>query len=155
MPYTRISAETSARIAQAWPGLLDAIAGGSQVKDALAKANISRDMVRAYLRDVAGARQEWDEAREASAEEFFDQAQDIACNAQTDPASARVRLAALQWLASKRNPRVYGERAQLDVNVRTVDLTRIIQDANARLAAAHAGRIIEGVIVRPALESLL
>jgi hypothetical protein len=66
-----------------------------------------------------------------------------------------MKVDTLKWAARIRNPRLYGDKAQLDVNVRTLDLTRIISDAQARLAAS---RIIEGHVIRaalPELESLM
>ena len=153
---SRIGAETAARIAAAWPGVLNAIAAGELVRDALNSAAISRGMLRAYLAGDAGAKREWDEAREASADAFMDQALDVANNRTDDATHARTRIDTLKWAARIRNPRLYGDKAQLDVNVRTIDLTRIIEAANARLAEARAGRVIEHEPTqRELLESLM
>lgn len=138
MAYLRIAPETIARIAAAWPDMLAKIAAGEQVGKTVDAAGFNRDLVRAYLANVPNARAEWDEAREASADAFFDQAQEIANSTDGDPKIARVRLQALQWLAGKRNPRVYGERMSHDVTVKHVDLTRVIEAAQARLAGARA-----------------
>jgi hypothetical protein len=54
-----------------------------------------------------------------------------------------VHVDTLKWACAKRNPRTYSEKAQLDVNVKTLDLTRIISEANARLANAPRGRVLE------------
>jgi hypothetical protein len=97
------------------------------------------------------ARKEWDEAREASADAFFEDAVEITYNS-TDPKLARAQVDALLRFAARRDPRRYSERQTLDVNVRAVDLTRIISEANARLAAREAGRVIEGTVL-PALLS--
>jgi hypothetical protein len=142
MPDTRISEQTRAAVAQAWQGMLDEIAGGAEIGKTLSAAGISRNVVRAYIASTPEARAQWDEAREASADAYFDKACAMANSRVLDPAAARVQLQAWQWLASIRNPRVYSQKATLDVNVRTVDLTRIISDANARLAASR-GRVIE------------
>jgi hypothetical protein len=40
---------------------------------------------------------------------------------------------------------VYSEKQTVDLNVRSVDLTAIIRDANARLAQAREPRLIEQV----------
>jgi hypothetical protein len=64
----------------------------------------------------------------------------------------RVHVDTLKWAARIRNPRAYSDKSSIDVNVRTVDLTRIISEANARLAAREAGRVIEGTVL-PALLS--
>jgi len=155
MPQTRLGDDTRERIVKAWPLILAGLASGQLVRDVLSAHQVSMDMKRAFILSEPSARSEWDEAREASADAFMDDALATACDSDLDPAHARVKVDTLKWAARIRNPRLYGDKAQLDVNVRTVDLTRIIQDANARLIASQAGRIIEGVIVRPALRDLL
>ena len=150
MANQRISDATRARIAQAWPDILAALADGELVRDALEAAGITRDMFRAFIADPA-RKAEWDNAREQSAHAFMEQALDAANNRKLDPAHARVRIDTLKWAARIRNPRLYGDKAQLDVNVRTVDLTRIIEAANQRLAAAQVGRIVDGQVIRAAL----
>ena len=145
---TRISAETAARIEKAWPDLLDQLAAGEVMAPHYARHKVSADQVRVWR--VAGGptrATEWDSAREQSADAYLDRIAQIADNPGSDSGIARVRIDAMRWIASKRNPRLYSDRAQLDVNVRTVDLTRIIEAANARLAASQAGRIIEGQVI--------
>ena len=151
----RIGPDTEARIAAAWPDILEQIADGAEVRRALADAGFTRGMVRAYLANTPGARAQWDDAREASADTFMDMALEVANSKADDAAHARTRIDTLKWAARIRNPRTYSDKAQLDVNVRTVDLTRIIEAANARLAAAQAGRVIEAESVRLGLESVL
>lgn len=160
----RIGADTRARIAAVWHIMLDDMASGALVERTHTKHGLSRGEIRAYLATTAGARQEWDEAREASADAFMDEAVDIAFNYSLDAADARARADILKWAARVRNPRLYGDRAALDVNVRTVDLTRIIEAANARLASAVGGRVLEHgarlalpalVELAPELESLM
>ena len=72
-----------------------------------------------------------------------------------DSAHARTRIDTLKWAARLRNPRDYSDKAQLDVNVRTVDLTRIIEQANQRLANAPRARILEHNQAPAALEPAL
>ncbi len=161
---TRISAETAARIEKAWPYLLDALAAGEVMAPVYKAAGLTADQVRVWR--VAGGPEratEWDSAREQSADAYADRAVEVANNPGVDSGIARVRLDALKWLASKRNPRQYSDKATLDVNVRTVDLTRIIEAANARLLAARqVGQIVEGEVLKagaalalPSLENLL
>ncbi len=159
---SRIGAETRARIVAAWPRILEALAAGELVRDTLRGCGFSVDELRAYKAESPQARAEWDAAREQSADAFMDDAIAAAYNRGLDPAHARVRIDTLKWAARIRNPRLYGDRAALDVNVRTVDLTRIIEAANQRLAAAQAaravGQVVEGeVLARGAamLEDLL
>ena len=142
MANQRISEATAARIAQAWPELIGAFADGQLVRDALNERGLTRDMLRAYLVANPQARIEWDSAREQSADALFEDALQVAYNTGLDPAHARMRADVLKWAARIRNPKLYGDKAQLDVNVRTVDLTRIIESANARLHAAQSMRTI-------------
>lgn len=174
MAENRISKETRARIRQAWPDILAEIAGGSLIKTALASRGITDVMKRAYLASEPGARKEWDDAREASADAFYDEAIELVrqpiqvvldeagnprIDARTgqplvidiDAGLVRAHVDTLKWASRVRNPRIYGDKAQLDVNVRTVDLTAIINAANARLEAQRmlaAGRTLEGISTR-------
>ena len=152
---TRISDETAARIAAAWPDLLDALAAGQVMAPVYAAAGLSADMVRCWRRLDSAREKDWDTAREQSADALADMALEVAYNDKVDPAHARVRIDTLKWAAAKRNPRAYSDKATLDVNVRTVDLTRIIEAANARLAAVQSGRIIEHEPTRAMLAELL
>lgn len=149
MAQSRISEETRARIRAAWPSILEGLARGDLVKDILARNQVSVEMKRAFILTEPGAQAEWDEARESSADAFMDEALATANNAALDPAHARVKVDTLKWASRIRNPRLYGDKAQLDVNVRTVDLTKIISDANARLEAIRA---IEGFAFQKAIE---
>lgn len=139
----RIGPETIERLTRAWPEILEGLAAGKLVRDVLAQHGTNADALRAYKSANPQARAEWDEARERSADAFMDEAIEAAYNRELDPAHARMRVDTLKWAARIRNPRLYGDKAQLDVNVRTVDLTRIIEAANARLLASQAGRVIE------------
>ena len=155
---TRISAETADRIARAWPTLLDALAAGEVMAPHYQAAGLTADQVRVWrVAQGAGTEREWDAAREQSADAYLDMILEVANNPMPDSGSARVKIDALRWVASKRNPRAYSDKAQLDVNVRTVDLTRIIEAANVRLAASQVGRIIEHETLRraPLLAELL
>lgn len=155
---TRISDATRARIAQVWPDLLDQLAAGAVMGPIYTAAGLTADQVRVWRMELgaAGEREnQWQSAREQSADAYADKVVEVANSPGSDSGIARVKMDAWRWLAGKRNPKAYSDRAQLDVNVRTVDLTRIIESANARLAASQAGRIIEGHVVRQALADLL
>src|SRR5574341_233511 len=162
---TRISAELAALIESKWPDILAGIAAGDLVRDVLRAAGIKYSHVRAYIQGDAAKRLEWDDAREESADAFLDEVlavararSELALNDAGEPilgkygkalvvavdsALARTQVDELKWAARIRNPRAYSDKAQLDVNVRTIDLTRIISEANARLAAAREPRILE------------
>lgn len=137
MADCKIGPETRARIAAAWPELMAKIADGAPIGATVRDMGFSGGELRAYRATEPGADADWQRAKEESAEYFFEAAQDIASNPGPDAKAARVKLQALMWLAAKRNPRAYADRAALDVSVKHVDLTRIIEDANARLAGAR------------------
>jgi len=143
MANQRISADTIARLRSAWPDLLIAVADGEPIGDSIRKYGFSPDMVRAYRALFPDASRQWELAREQSADALADKALATANNPALDPAHARLYVDTLKWAAAKRNPRAYSDKAMLDVNVKTVDLTAIIVAANARLAAANQGRVIE------------
>jgi hypothetical protein len=134
------------------------IASGELVTNVLRAHGITAGEKRGYLARVPAARQQWDEARECSADAYYDEALDVARGQRVrtagndasehatparDPQEARLLVDTLKWAARIRNPRLYSDKQTLDVNVRTVDLTRIIQDANARLAASRPPALIE------------
>lgn len=159
----RISPETAARVRDAWPVLLAAVASGAGIKVAIEAQGLKTDWVRAYRAMDAAADAEWSRAKEESADAFSDEGLEVARNPvkvipvgaegnetgtqpliiRIDPASARVHVDYLKWLAAKRNPRTYSDKIDHNVTVRTLDLTRIIEAANARLASAPRARILE------------
>lgn len=142
MANQRISDATRERITAAWAHILGEIAGGAAIKATIEAAGFSTGELRAYRASVANADAEWARAKEESADALADEIREEANNRTADPAFARVRIDALKWLASKRNPRTYSDKMQHDVTVKSVDLTRIISEANARLAG-RAPRVLE------------
>lgn len=151
---TDISAATRERVRAAWPAICAAVASGELVRVALERAGVSRGEQYAYLVSEPGARVEWDAAREQSADSFADMALSEAMASYTpaESAHARTRIDTYKWAARIRNPRLYSDKQTLDVNVRTVDLTRIIHEANERLRLARsAGR--EPVLIEHATQA--
>jgi hypothetical protein len=142
MAHDALSAELQARIAQAWPTILRRVAAGAIIGHELQAHGLTRESVRLFMLKAPEARKEWDAAKEDSANAFFDDAVEITYTAR-DGKLARAQADLLLRFAGMRNPRVYRESKQVDLNVRTVDLTRIIQDANNRLAAARAPALID------------
>lgn len=144
------------------------------IGQALRKRDISRGMMNAYMLNNPRVIPAWNAAKEASADSFSEQALEMALNPvvvitkdkdgealpepliiKADSAHARNAIDTLKWAAKVRNPKQYSDKSSIDLNVKTVDLTAIIRDANARLAASQLGRVIEGVVVKPQLEDLL
>lgn len=146
-----LTPEARERIRKAWPKIIREIAAGSRVAATWAKHGIAPHEKRAWLAHEPGTKAEWDEAREESADAFMDLAMNEAM-ANYDKESAqhvRTRIDTLKWAARIRNPRLYGDRQAIDMTVKSVDLTRVIQDAQARLVAARQPRVIEGEVSRP------
>lgn len=162
-----MSEETRAKVRAAWPAILEGLSGGAFIRDLCKEHGLSEHVLRAYRGENATADKEWATAREASGDAFAERALEMALNPaqivpqegdapplviKLDPAHARNAIDTLKWAARIRNPRAYSDKSTVDLNVRSVDLTRIIQDANARLAAARAvGQVIEGEVVRAAI----
>lgn len=146
----KISEETRERIRTVWPDILEQIAAGAEIRTALGSNLVTRGQIRAYLAGEAGAREQWNDAKRDSADSYFDQVLSIAYNPGPDAAAARVSIDGWKWLAAKRNPAEYNDKAQLDVNVRSVDLTRIISDAQARL---EASRIVGNAALLAAIQA--
>jgi hypothetical protein len=144
MMATRLGPETVARIEAAWLDLIETVASGGLIGAGIRAKGLTPDQVRVYRTTNPQAAKEWEEARIQSADAFADEIQATIDNRELDSQFARVRVDSLKWLASKRNPRIYSDKAIIDMNVRAVDLTQIIRDAQLRLAQARAGRLVNG-----------
>ena len=151
------------RCAAAWLDILARIAGGQLITAACAAHNLSREDLFRYRSGNKALMDAWEEARRASADSFFEEAINAARDPHVDVSvgddgktvtvrryadATRVLIDTLKWASAKRNPREYSDKSQVDVNVKTVDLTSIIRDANARLAAAKQTPAIEGQFQR-------
>jgi hypothetical protein len=146
------------RLLAAWCDILAGVAAGELVKDVLARNNVTRTILSDYILTDPAAKREWDNARETSADAFMDEALAVARDPHVDLVTVdgktetvrrhadatRVLVDTLKWSARIRNPRQYSDKSQVDVNVRTVDLTQIIRDAELRLANSRQGQLIEG-----------
>jgi hypothetical protein len=140
--------QTRAKIKAAWPQVCASLASGELAMVALAPTGLTRGQARHFMDSDAAARAEWASAREESADAFMERALECAMTDLPDGLAAqhaRTRIDTLKWAARVRNPRVYSEKQTVDLNVRSVDLTAIIRDANARLAQAREPRLIEQV----------
>lgn len=54
-----------------------------------------------------------------------------------DPQMARIQIQAAQWLASKYDPKVYGEKLSVEIEHK-IDLTQAIEDARERALALRS-----------------
>lgn len=139
----RIGPELRARIDSLWPTILDQIADGAGAMATLELAGLTRSNLRAYVASSPTAREEWEDARRHSADTFMEMAVDEAMTnyGKDEAPHVRTRIDTLKWAGSVRNPDRYGNRQHITADVRTVDLTQIINAANARLANAQRAPI--------------
>ena len=138
-----MSSEQRALIAQAWPDILQDIRDGERVDLTCNKYGIDRRMLWKHWSTDPVLRAAWYDALKDSADAYFTKAIQAADDADVNPKAARVRANIYQWAAEKRDPDRFGQRTRADINIKTVDLTSIIADANNRLAAARQNRIID------------
>jgi hypothetical protein len=139
-----ISQDTRARVAAVWEQILDAVATCEQTLEQAAAhlAGVGIRSVQRYARETPGARRELDDALLDGAELSVARIPQLIMDT-PDARRARI-LAEFAWkIAASRDPGRFGERSRVQLDVRTVDLTAIIRDANARLAAYDKGRVIE------------
>ena len=142
MPST-LAPDTRQRIADAWSDILQAVRDGARVDQTCERYGISTSQLWLYRNGVPELRDQWRDAMKDSADAYVQKAIQVAEEAEKSPKAARVKASIYQWVAEKRDPDKYGQRTRADINVKTVDLTGIIADANARLAAARQNRVID------------
>lgn len=131
----------------AWPEMCAKLAAGELVRDIYAAAGTSPFMAAMFKAAYPAHRALWDQARQASADSFYDEAMAEA-RSDVDKEKAqhvRTRIDTLKWAARIRNPAMYSDKSSIDVNVKTLDLTKIISEANARLAAAKEPRLVNPI----------
>ena len=139
-----ISVEKRAKIDGIWPAILQAIRDGARIDHTAAAYDLTRADLWAYRHGKPDLVAAWYDAIKDSADSFVDQMVDVMSQADGNAKGARVKAGILQWIAEKRDPDRYGQRTRADINVKTVDLTAIIKDANARLAAAKEPKLVQG-----------
>jgi hypothetical protein len=139
-----VSPETRAAIERVWPEILDAVATCELTLEgaALKLAKVGVRSVQRYARETPGARKELDDALLDGAELSVARIPQMVME-MPDARRARVLAEYLWKIAASRDPQRFGQSARMQLDVRTVDLTRIIQDANARLAASRPPALIE------------
>lgn len=123
--------------------ILQAIRDGARVDKTCESYGISTAQLWLFRNRDPELRAAWHDAMKDSADAYVQKAQQVIEDDTVNPKAARVKLSGYQWLAEKRDPDKYGQRTKADINVRTVDLTAIIQDANARLATSRQNQIID------------
>lgn len=99
--------------------ICEAIEGGSTIREICAREGMPAwPTIRRWLRADESFRTRYAHAREASAEVFEDM---MLTAAQTATAEnfqvARVQVDTLKWVMSKRAPKVYGDKQQIEAKV--------------------------------------
>lgn len=111
--------------------ILERIASGESLKAVADSMGLHRDALHRWIKKDEGRTKLYQEARERSAEVFADEAIDVLREAwgrgpqlqQAEATAARELAKALQWEASKRDRKRYGEeRTQGGVNIGSVNV---------------------------------
>lgn len=110
--------------------IIDKILSDMPLADAVASEGISLPTFHKWLNSDKAAAIAYARAVELRADVLADQTITIA-DSDDDPAKARNRIQARQWLASKLNKR-YGDRVDLNVT-QTIDIGGTLAEARARL----------------------
>lgn len=95
--------------------IIDELYNGLTLKDALLKYRVGTRSFYDFKASDAQYEQDYDRARIANTHGEADEIKTIADDPDIDPNRARNMIDARKWRASKMNPRVYGDR--LDVNI--------------------------------------
>lgn len=111
---------------------IELVADGALLPTAAETAGLSITAFMALLSEYPQLSQAYGRAQQSRAEVLAQEIIEIA-DGDDDPQKARNRVQVRQWLASKFNPRKYGER--LDVNIeQRIDISAVLAEARARVA---------------------
>lgn len=95
------------------------IEDGELVDDAAKAEGTTRKSIWQWAREDAALGDRYTRAREASAESLELEAIDVARKGTNDTAAAdRLLVDTLKWAAAKRRPKVYGDRLNIDADLR-------------------------------------
>ncbi len=102
---------------QAAVEICERISQGEGLRDVCSKHGLpSWPTIRKWLATETDFAIRYARAREASAEVLELEAIEIADNPDLDPNDKRIRVDTRKWAAAKRNPRIYGEKIDLNVS---------------------------------------
>jgi hypothetical protein len=98
--------------------IIELMVEGNDMVKACHQLDIARSTVYRWMDENPEFKARCARAREALADYDAFRIAEISTNATAESAQAdRVRLAALQWLAAKRAPKVYGDKLEIDAQV--------------------------------------
>jgi hypothetical protein len=109
------------------------VASGESIRRVLDKHNINQYDFYEYLAENPSQQALYDKAQIYKAHGLVDDTIDIADN-EIDHVRARNKIATRQWFAAKIYPSRYSDR--IDINLKTIDITQTLLDAQARVAMA-------------------
>jgi len=100
--------------------VMDKLPEGESLRGIAQKRGVSDGRVHEWIKSL-GLWEDYAHVRELRAHTFFERINDIAFLAlanKVDPNAARVAIDALKWTISRMNPKSYGERTNIDVNIK-------------------------------------
>lgn len=109
---------------------IEGIEAGNSLTSQLKAHEVSHAFFFDTIRSSPSYAEMYDRAREARADTLVDEAITIV-DTEPDPNKARVRSDIRRWLASKLQPRTYGDKLDLNVNA-TVDIGSALLEARKR-----------------------
>lgn len=105
--------------------IIDMISEGASVRKAREAQGMTNTAFFGLLRQDAELMEQYARARENKGEACLDRIEEIEqalSEGKLDPSSARVLIDAEKWKACKFYPKMYGEKATVDMNVRSFSL---------------------------------
>ena len=149
---------TSALLAdrEALADLLEHIASGGRLRAFCDEHVYSYSTVQAALTKREDLAPLYDAALDARSDLQREQIEKLTkqvISGELDPKAAKVAIESLQWLAEKMNPRRYGQRQQVDVQV--TDMTKLHLEAVRQLALKPRPVAIDAVAIKPGEYSAL
>jgi hypothetical protein len=116
--------------------IIESIFNGLSGMDAIKKHGMGRQHFYKLLEKYPQLASNYARAEKASADMIVDDILAIA-DSDVNPIKARNQIDARKWIASKRAPKKYGDR--LDVNIEhAIDLTQAIEAASKRIALPNS-----------------
>ena len=134
---------------------IDLISQGETVTSACDRSNLSISTFHNYLNRDDNLRAMYNEADQRGSDAMADALINIdnhRIHGQSDPKMAKVISDNIKWVLSKRKPKEFGDRVQVDHSV-TVDvaITTALDAARRRVPVADQSEIIDAEIVPEAL----
>jgi hypothetical protein len=132
VPTTTTPRKTEAECIEATKAIIERVALGGLLVDAAAAEGLSLTTFRKYLDRERELALSYARAKELRADLLVDEALAIVDNPNLDAHRARNQYQFRQWMASKLNAKVYGDR--LDLNVaQTISIKEALAAAHARV----------------------